>query len=1423
MSIRLPLHAVALLVALPLALAPAVGADPVRQVAADDRGITLEVALSSYHVGPPGEDGRSRLTAPGLTAHASPGRPVLPSATTLVALPPGSTPVLGAIEGDGEESREGVRLVLGDRRGFVEGPQGLGPVPNAEPADPIRDGLWPAAPVELGVPFTLRGQRMVAVTLHPFRYDEAAARLSARTRLRVTIQFGGSLGGSREGVGTTLTPDDAHWDPVFKGALINYQQGRRWRTAPPTARRRPSAVSGPLFDRAPGREAGPAGRSGTTQFDESQPEVRIRIDTTGVYALPYDQLHAKGYPAGIPVGEVSVHRHEFAEDAIPAYETIELPIEVDEGTPANGTFDAGDRIVVFVQSWAERSGATLPQRVWGDAEVIYATRVERPARRIDPRLGWLDLVGPTPLASYPWTQRWEQNLTYVSFPGIAPAESLYDQFHWTSLVRYYERPGFAFETNHLDRTRPVGFTIAWQGRRNGVSSYVYGHIQNGELLDSAVADSVFFAGKANFIVSATLPGTALTEGPTNSVIQWSRTAGLAPHPVNNNFGTLDLNWFEATYWRSYRAILGLLACNSGDAAGPFEVVATGFTDGSSLRAYDVTDPGDPRRLTGVRIEPAGGEFALRFQDDASLGRRNYVVFSQPHTVPASRITAVTRRPLLSDQRGNYLLIVPEAWKDAVQPLATHRENQGLDPLVSPLEAVFDEFNGGRRSAWAIKRYLRYALNNWGAKFVLLAGEGSEDPQGFLQNSGPDVIPIQRIPGPVQVPPDGREIVPSDGWYVWCLNGCPPDPITQRPAPILPELFIGRIPASTLQELVDVVDKLVAYDQLDVSQAWRNRQLLVSDDDYSAATTFGGGGGSIAYCQRFYEDRFRLLNEQIRSVIVDEAGLRRSDVEHFDLGWWLRGERNDGGSPPCRPNIITTQNNTRAGATGDMITRLNDGRMWWNYQGHANEFVLAHENLYRNIGGDDDKSKLVNVDKPFLFSAFSCHANAFARVGERAAGIGPPMGEELVLLPGRRGAIASYASVGFEIIPDNGTDHINVAWARAMFVDPPHDDLLGNGDHGARAVLGETIALAYLRYIPSPRVRDDVTENGLALSYTLLGDPAMPISIGAPQAIVTANGDTVVSDRPLALAPPRDTLHLEADLVSNVEIDSIAVIEGGSVGSRIIPDTSYALTPAFPDTAASGRGGRRYHLSFVTPLRAGVVRYTIRTLDRYGLQNDFKVVFPFSTQLRVSDNPLAENDAVTPNADLSLRLTVPTPITDPPAQIKLDVDSLAQAFTATALDTTRREWILRWTHDPYPSGNHLVELTALDSLRHAHRFRVVDRLAGGDRMLRDVIAFPNPFDDQIGSAFSYYLLADGPADVLLRVFTVTGRLVYQRVERGLPPGYHQWPWNGLDADGDRLANGVYLYTMLATTGSRSDSFDGRLVKLRKPRRGDVATP
>jgi flagellar hook assembly protein FlgD len=112
---------------------------------------------------------------------------------------------------------------------------------------------------------------------------------------------------------------------------------------------------------------------------------------------------------------------------------------------------------------------------------------------------------------------------------------------------------------------------------------------------------------------------------------------------------------------------------------------------------------------------------------------------------------------------------------------------------------------------------------------------------------------------------------------------------------------------------------------------------------------------------------------------------------------------------------------------------------------------------------------------------------------------------------------------------------------------------------------------------------------------------------------------------------------------------------------------------------------------------------------------------------------------------------------------------------------------------------------------------------GRTSIVNAMAFPNPFDDELGTHFSFTLSGAGPADVTVRVYTVNGRLVYDRTERSLLPGYHQINWDGLDAERQKLANGIYLFRLAARGSSGKAVHEGRLVKLRKPRRRDLATP
>ena len=114
------------------------------------------------------------------------------------------------------------------------------------------------------------------------------------------------------------------------------------------------------------------------------------------------------------------------------------------------------------------------------------------------------------------------------------------------------------------------------------------------------------------------------------------------------------------------------------------------------------------------------------------------------------------------------------------------------------------------------------------------------------------------------------------------------------------------------------------------------------------------------------------------------------------------------------------------------------------------------------------------------------------------------------------------------------------------------------------------------------------------------------------------------------------------------------------------------------------------------------------------------------------------------------------------------------------------------------------------------FRVENRFG-----LADALAFPNPFDDS-GTRFVFTLTGDSPADVLVRVFTASGRRIYETRLDGLPAGHHEIPWDGRDAEGQKLANGVYFYKLVAHGSSGTSAYDGRLVHLRRPRRADETT-
>ncbi|MBK8899576.1 MAG: hypothetical protein IPM53_00190 [Anaerolineaceae bacterium] len=229
---------------------------------------------------------------------------------------------------------------------------------------------------------------------------------------------------------------------------------------------------------------------------------------------------------------------------------------------------------------------------------------------------------------------------------------------------------------------------------------------------------------------------------------------------------------------------------------------------ADLLLFDVTDRGQPVVLTNLTPVENG----VLFTGSGANGRY-FALTASAAIRPSFSNSFIAKQTLRQTDRGaDYIVIYPDdtAFVDALQPLLTYRAEQGLRVTAVPLSQIYAEFGYGQEDASAIRKFLRYAQNNWrfpSPRFVLLAGDASYDIHNNLEGKNLNLVPSQLV----QLP-DG--FASSDTWYVLPDDG-------------LPRLAIGRFPAQTPEQLQVMVAKTLAYEQNGRS-AWIERSLFVSE-------------------------------------------------------------------------------------------------------------------------------------------------------------------------------------------------------------------------------------------------------------------------------------------------------------------------------------------------------------------------------------------------------------------------------------------------------------------------------------------------------------------------------------------------------------------------------------------------------------------
>ena len=537
----------------------------------------------------------------------------------------------------------------------------------------------------------------------------------------------------------------------------------------------------------------------------------------------------------------------------------------------------------------------------------------------------------------------------------------------------------AFQLGGVDAasTRPAELVVFLQGASDAVDNPQDHHVTVS--LNGYEMGETYFDGRQPHRLALAVPATALREGTNEIALANVGDTGVTSLVLLDRFTlaypqvpVARAGAFEGAWAESGTAEVGGLA-------GPAIVL-------------DVTDASGPAKWLGG-VEATGG--LVRFQAEA--GRRYLVASGEgllaPRVVRAE--VATLRDPA---NQADYLLIAPESFLEAARPLVERRRAQGLEAMAVSLETIAAQFGHGEASGEAIRAFVAHAYQAWrrpSPRYVVLLGDSSTDPRNFTGGSVPSPLPA----------------LWTKTSYLWTVT----DPLIAavNGDDAVPDLAIGRLPATTVAQAETMVAKLLAWE--DSGQGLDGAAALVADNP-------DGAGDFEAKAQDI--ERSFLQGRTTTEIFLREVG-------------------------------------NRDAARARILDAFNQGLSLVSYVGHGGAAVWAGENM---LNSQDPESMQAQSRQPVVLT-MNCLNGYFVAPNYESL-------SEALVKAGGRGAIAVFSPSGLSL---DDPAHVFHRAVMAELTGGAHerlgDALLAAQRSYARAgVMPELLSIYHLVGDPATKIR-----------------------------------------------------------------------------------------------------------------------------------------------------------------------------------------------------------------------------------------------------------------------------------------------------------------------------------------------------------------
>ena len=813
-----------------------------------------------------------------------------------------------------------------------------------------------------------------------------------------------------------------------------------------------------------------------------------------------------------------------------------------------------------------------------------------------------------------------------------------------------------------------------------------------------------------------------------------------------------VDWVEVQYTRSLVAYGDELLIYAQNNADPFAYSVTGFSQ-NNITILDVSDIWNIHQISPIVTSSSSVQFADSSR--APDGKRYYLftpsAFRSPQKIEPD-VFADLRSP---DNSAEYIIITHSDFYDQALQLKSLREtwnmSKSMQTEVVDIAEVYDEFAWGLMDATAIRDFLKYAYENWEGpvQYVLLFGDGDYDYRNKLSTGDKNWIP----------PYEGTETAGSsnrttDDWFTYVSGD-------DR----APDLAIGRITARTAAEAQRIVDKIISYETQPVFSDWRNIVTMVADDEL-----VGGGTGD------------ELIHTEQTENIVETSVPKSFDIKKVYLTEY----------PAVRSPSISGV--IKPAATQALIDQINRGTLILDFVGHGAEQLWSHE---RVLYSSSDFDKIQNGDKYGFWIAATCNYARWDMINEQS------MPEDLLAVEGR-GAIGVIGSTR------EAYSGYNASLNRRFF-----NKLFENyqSQRNIRPV-GEALLLA--------KLSDTSYDNDER--YVILGDPTLCLAEPRNKAYI----ESIIPDSVKALSVMTVKGRLEnenglwADFNGNVLIKTFDTSKPTTYTSASGRSVNYILpgNVLFRGTATAQNGN--FEIQFIVPKDISYggtngrisVYFWNEEVDGSGYLNNLPIggtASGFVDQegpeitIGLKDFNFADGEFASTNPVLHIEISDSVSGVNIAGDIGHKINLTLDNDTENIKDITEffnyhtgsyTKGSMEYQLFDLSEGQHEIEIKAWDNSNNSSIAYAEFTVIADEKLeLRNVLNYPNPMTNQTDFTFEI----SRNAEVTIKIYTLAGRLLKTLTSQATA-NFNAIPWDGRDEDGDELANGIYLYRVVAKAPS-----------------------